>query len=169
MSIYSSLTPPKLETFFRGGNVFLSFFIIIFFSFLVKKAASCVFGQVGNIFPLTFFIQIHNIFFGVFFEKNVNFSNLPYYIMFSQNCSKSQFTTWNPIVCHFFNKNQGSTLRFFSDFDQNSWFLNLRYYIMFYQNCSKSQFYHMKSHFVSFFNKNQEFFFFWFWSKSEKK
>ena len=78
--------PPPKWTFFRGGNVFLSFFIIIFLSFLVKKAASCVFEQVGNIFPLTFLIKIHNIFFWVFFEKNVNFSNLPHYIMFSQNC-----------------------------------------------------------------------------------
>ena len=49
--------------------MFLSFFIIIFLSFLVKKAASCVFEQVGNIFPLTFLIPIHNIFFGFFFLK----------------------------------------------------------------------------------------------------
>ena len=130
MSIYSSLTPPKLETKFTIGR----------WPFL------------GSTFLC-------------FFEKNVTFLNLHCYIMFFQNCSKSRFTTWNPILCHFFNKNQGSTLRFFSDFDQNSWFLNLPYYIMFYQNCSKSQFYHMKSHFVSFFNKNQDFFFFGFWSK----
>ena len=100
-----------------------------------------------------------------FFEKNVIFLKFTLlHHVFSKLFKKSIYHLKSHFMS-FFNKNQGSTLSFFSDFDQNSWFLNLPYYIMFYQNCSKSQFYHMKSHFVSFFNKNQDFFFFRFWSK----
>ena len=90
-----------------------------------------------------------------FLRKNAKILNLHHYIMFYQNCSKSQFTTWNPILCHFFYKKQGSTLSFFSTFDQKSWFLNFPYCIMFYQNCSKSQFYQLKSRFFHFFSKNK--------------
>ena len=48
-----------------------------------------------------------------FFEKNVTFLNLHCYIMFFQNCSKSRFTTWNPILCHFLTKTKVVPLGFF--------------------------------------------------------
>ena len=48
-----------------------------------------------------------------FFGKNVFFSNLQYYIMFYQNCPKNDFTSWNPILCHFFTKNKVVPLVFF--------------------------------------------------------
>ena len=68
-----------------------------------------------------------------FFWKNLSFMNLPYYIMLYQNSQKIDFTSWNPILCHFFYKNQGSTLSFFQFFDQNSWLMN------FDENVKKTQ------------------------------
>ena len=56
-----------------------------------------------------------------FFEKkNVNFLNLPNYLMFYQNCSKSQFYYLKIQFLLFFFKKQGCILRFFPDFHENS-------------------------------------------------
>ena len=63
MSNYCDRTPPqKKKTFFRGGNCVLYQKCIIFWLFLVKKTASCIFDQVENIFRQLFkFTQVHHV------------------------------------------------------------------------------------------------------------
>ena len=52
--------------------------------------------------------------------------------MLDQTSAKFDFTSGNPILCHFFYKNQYSTLSFFFDFHQNSWLVN------FHENLEKT-------------------------------